>query len=313
MVENKEVARQEAAEWYFRRDAGALSTEEDAQFQLWLTLPAHRRAYEELAAPWTALGAIPRPATAAVPKRPPVWRGRTGLAGAALAAAIALALIIPQTGWLLLWQADATTAVGETREVSLADGSIVTLNTDSAIAIAYDTGERRIRLLRGEALFTVAKDAGRPFTVETQGGTAEALGTAFTVRDDDDGATVAVVESRVAVRYPADAAGAVTVSPGEAVSYAHGRLGPVESVDIDERTAWRRGKLVFVDRPLGDVIDELNRYHRGRLQIIDPAIRSHRVSGVFSTGDPLAVVDALEASLGLHSTRLTRYLVLLHR
>ena len=74
-----------------------------------------------------------------------------------------------------------------------------------------------------------------------------------------------------------------------------------------------RGKLIFVDRPLGDVIDELNRYHRGRLQIIDPAIRSHRVSGVFSTGDPLAVVDALEASLGLHSTRLTRYLVLLHR
>lgn len=312
MVENKEVARQEAAEWYFRRDAGALSAEEDAQFQLWFAVPAHRRAYEELAATWVALGTIPRPKTP-LPARPPVWRGRTGLAGAALAAAIVLALIIPQSGWLLLWQADAATAVGETREVTLADGSVVTLNTDSAIAIAYDTSERRIRLLRGEALFTVAKDAGRPFTVETQGGTAQALGTAFTVRDEDDGATVAVVESRVAVRYPANATGTVTVSPGEAVSYAHGRLGPVESVDIDELTAWRRGKLIFVDRPLGEVIDELNRYHRGRLQIIDPAIRSHRVSGVFSTGDPLAVVDALEASLGLHSTRLTRYLVLLHR
>lgn len=312
MVENKEVARQEAAEWYFRRDAGALSAEEDAQFQLWFAVPAHRRAYEELAATWAALGTIPRTKTP-LPARPPVWRGRTGLAGAALAAAIVLALIIPQSGWFLLWQADAATAIGETREVTLADGSIVTLNTDSAIAIAYDTSERRIRLLRGEALFTVAKDAGRPFTVETQGGTAQALGTAFTVRDEDDGATVAVVESRVAVRYPANAAGTVTVSPGEAVSYAHGRLGPVEPVDIDELTAWRRGKLIFVDRPLGEVIDELNRYHRGRLQIIDPAIRSHRVSGVFSTGDPLAVVDALETSIGLHSTRLTRYLVLLHR
>ena len=121
-----------------------------------------------------------------------------------------------------------------------------------------------------------------------------------------------MLESKVGVALPARQA-EIRLVPGQQVSYTSLGLGPVEQVDADVETAWRRGKLIFVDRPLGSVIDALNRYHRGRIQITDATIRSRLVSGVFEIGDPLRVLDALEASLGLHSTRLTNYLVLLHR
>jgi transmembrane sensor len=210
-------------------------------------------------------------------------------------------------------QADAYTATGETRTVALDDGSSVILNTASAIAVDYSRSVRRVRLLRGEAVFTVAKDASRPFLVDADGGEARALGTAFAVRRNDGGATVTVIESRVGVSYPRGISPGVELSPGEAVRYSTAGLGRVRAVDADTETAWRRGKLIFVDRPLGSVVAELNRYHSGRIQITDDSIGGHLVSGVFDTGDSVRALDAIESSLGLHSTRVTNYLILLHR
>jgi transmembrane sensor len=186
------------------------------------------------------------------------------------------------------------------------------LNTASAIAVDYSRERRRIRLLRGEAVFTVARDAARPFVVAAASGEAVARGTVFAVRKDDEAATVTVLESHVGVSYPAAGRTAVELSPGEALDYSRRGLGPVRAVDADAATAWRRGKLIFVDRPLGEVIAELNRYHSGRIQIIDGSIGSHPVSGVFDTGNPLQALEVIEQTLGLHSTRLSSLLILLH-
>jgi transmembrane sensor len=303
----------EAAEWYFRRDAGPLSPADEVAFKRWLAAPENRAAFEEIDSTWADLSLIPRPASAAARQRPTVW---SGVCRHAMSAAAAIAIIFAIGYGLDLpmrLQADAYTATGETRTVALDDGSSVILNTASAIAVDYSRSVRRVRLLRGEAVFTVAKDASRPFLVDADGGEARALGTAFAVRRNDGGATVTVIESRVGVSYPRGISPGVELSPGEAVRYSTAGLGRVRAVDADTETAWRRGKLIFVDRPLGSVVAELNRYHSGRIQITDDSIGGHLVSGVFDTGDSVRALDAIESSLGLHSTRVTNYLILLHR
>jgi transmembrane sensor len=313
MQDERDTILDQAAEWYMRRDAGGFSAGDVLRLQTWLAAdPRHREAFDEIEATWSLMGRAalddrPRPAPLAPP---PTWR-RQLMVATAIAASIVLGI-----GYLFdiptRLRADAYTATGETRLVRLDDGSTVMLDTASAIAVDYTQQARRIRLLGGEAVFTVAPDAGRPFLVESQNGESRALGTAFAVRDDGAGATVTVLESRVGVALP-DRQAEIRLTPGQQVSYTSLGLGSVEQVDADVETAWRRGKLIFVDKPLGSVVDALNRYHRGRIQITDATIRSRLVSGVFEIGDPLRVLDALEASLDLRSTRLTNYLVLLHR
>lgn len=301
------ISRQ-ATEWFVRLDAGALSEDERRSFERWMADPAHRAAFEEVRGLWGDLAEIDRSAHARK-------RGRAAALAAALAASLAVAaaaafaLDIP-----MRLQADALTATGETLGVALPDGSRAVLNTASAMAIDFTEGSRQVRLLRGEASFAVARDDGRPFNVGVEGGSVRALGTEFAVRRIGEDVLVTDIESHVTVSYPAGAGAGVELAPGEQVRFGPQiGLGAVQKVDADAETAWRRGKLVFVDRPLGDVIDELNRYHRGAIRIVDSTIYARRVSGVFETRDPVTIVDAIQASLGLRSTRLTDYVILLHR
>ena len=266
-------AMEEAVDWFVSRDARAQTVDEQAAFEAWLASdPAHGPAYEEITRLWSDLGQIPTVRTEQAgtssrkrPRRMDHDRARRRRprrwAAAAIAAGVFLFAIFGADIPLRI-QADAISGVGETRTVTLSDGSSVTLNTNSAIAVDYAPDERRVRLLRGEAVFTVAKKAGRPFRVVTEGGYSTALGTVFLVRRQSDGATVTVLESRVAVTAEGKAidegrpsgSGAV-LAPGQQVAYASGSgLGPVRAVDAQAAGAWRRGKLIFVDRPLGEVI-----------------------------------------------------------
>lgn len=308
----KRLELEEAAEWYFRRDAGSLTPEDEVAFERWLAVPANRAAFDTIGATWDSLGQVPRSVAAA--GQGPVVRPAFVRRAMSIAAAIAVIFAIGYGLDLpMRFQADLYAATGETKTMALDDGSRVVLNTASAIAIDYSHDVRRIRLLRGEAIFTVAKDASRPFLVDAGGGQARALGTAFAVREEGGGATVTVIESHVAVSYPAGVTPAVELSPDEAVHFSTAGLGVVQAVNADTETAWRRGKLIFVNRRLGSVIAELNRYYPGRIQITNGSIGNHLVSGVFDTGEPLRALDAIEGSLGLRSTRLTDYLILLHR
>lgn len=233
-----------------------------------------------------------------------------------VATAFALLCVLAGSTWYLDLPtrvlADAYTTVGERQTLELPDGSLAEMNSDTAVAVAYAPGERRIRLLKGEAVFTVSADARRPFVVEAGGGEAVALGTVYGVRDVGDSITVTVIESHVAISAGTDDQ-SVRLGADQRVRYENGRLGIIEPVDAASETAWRRSKLIFVDRPLGEVIDELNRYHKGMIRIIDGSIRSRRISGVFETGDIVGVVDALEKSFGFNDTRLGNLVILIHR
>lgn len=202
------------------------------------------------------------------------------------------------------------TATGEQRLVALPDGSTARLNTKSAIAVEYTPDGRRVRLLRGEAEFVVRPDTARPFAVEAAEGEARALGTRFIVREDADGATVTVTEHRVKVSYGGRRR---DVDEGEVVHFGPSAgLKPLDRIEVADAEAWTRGRLVVVNRPLGEVVAELGRYHPGYIRV-SAEIARLPVSGNFRTDDPVAALEQLRRAVGIGSTQITNRLIFLHR
>lgn len=313
----------EAARWVSESFDGALSPEHQAQLDAWLAAdPRHARAFAEMQGLWGEMDSVPetKELRASVPpalrsrrskrdrtlKKP---RGRSRWVAPAIAASLALVFVGVSEDWPLRLRADAMTATGERRSVALPDGSTVMLDTHSALSIDYDAGKRVVRLLKGEAAFTVAADPERPFTVEAAGGSTTALGTKFLVRSESENTQVIVTEHRVRVAYPAPDGAAVLVGEGEGVSYGPGSgLSDASSVKADDAMAWTQGVRVFKDAPLSQVVAEIGRYHRGYIRVA-PDAQLLRVSGVFRIDDPVAALDQLQRSLGLRSLRLTERLI----
>jgi transmembrane sensor len=153
--------------------------------------------------------------------------------------------------------------------------------------------------------------------VRAGNGTVTALGTVFNIRHSRQGAEVTVTEHSVAVKldgYTENQPTETIVAQGQQVAYdPENGLSAVKTVDTRIATAWQRGKLVVQDKPLGEVIAELNHYHRGYFVIADPNIAQHRINGVFNTDNPIGALNAIEKFQHLRSNRLSHYLVLLHR
>lgn len=236
---------------------------------------------------------------------PPKPAYRRWGAGLGLAASLLLAT------WLGGWQplerlrdlgADHVSAPGQVREVTLADGSVLTLDADSAVAVAYGKGERRVELRRGAAFFRVVPGQ-RPFVVSANGGEARVLGTRFEVRLRGEGAQVTVEQGRVGVRA-SPAAPPHELTAGQQLAYADGQAETVQSVDTAARLAWREGRLTFFRTPLGEVLDELDRYYPGRIVLLDSRLAQTRVSGSFPSQEPAAVLDALQAVVGFQRDEL---------
>lgn len=300
---------QQAADWIIRRDDGPLSPGDQQAFDLWLDVPAHREGFARLESLWSALDVPPLDVSppeqnlaTAAPARTRRW------IGGGIAAAIALIVLGAVEDWPMQLRADYTTGIGERRSIALADGSHVTLDSGSAIAVDLSGARRRIRLLKGAALFTVAPDRAHPFTVEAAGGSATALGTAFAVRKDGDRAEIMVTQHRVAV---AGQGRSEVVSEGQKARFGASTLGPVEAAG-DGATGWTHGRLVVVDRPLGEVLAEIARYRRGYLAVTGSAAEQ-RVSGVYDLDHPLSAVDSIQHSLNLRAFRLSNRVIILHR
>jgi len=295
-----DAAHEAAIEWWVAAKGGDLAGERLAAFEAWLAAdPAHAHAYRDIAGMFEEARAL-RPA-----------RKRTRPARAAVAALLAasLAAFAFFDDLAILLQADHSTGVGESRLVTLADGSRVELSAGSAIALRFDAGRRGVRLLAGEAWFEVAPDPARPFVVEAAGGTATALGTAFDVALQQSGARVAVGEHSVAVT---SGGARVIVGERQETSFeAQAAARAPASVAAENVAAWRRGALVVEDRPLGEVLATLGRYRHGAVLCLRRSTCARRVSGVFSTAEPEAALREIEFFLGLRVTQLTSYLILL--
>lgn len=313
-----DAAFEAASRWHARLREPNADAQAHAAFQAWLADdPSHFEAYEQAERLWTAMGGAPggrrdeAAITALVESAAPRRRlGRGLMAGLLLCLSLAGAEWV-RRGGLDDLRADHIASIGEHRVIRLEDGSVVELNTDTALAVDLAPGQRRVRLFRGEAFFQVTPDPQRPFLVSTGEGEMRVTGTSFNVRLRDHVTEVGLVEGAVSLTSAADPDASLRLSPGEEGVLTPDGLGQVRPFEADTATAWRRGQMVFFRAPLGELIEELNRYQRGRILILSERVRALPVTGVFDTRDPAAVIDMIEATLGVSSLRLTNALIVL--
>ncbi|MDT9599197.1 FecR family protein [Sphingosinicella rhizophila] len=307
-----------AAAWLARRHEGLGPREEEA-FLAWLGAdPVHKQAYDRLAHGWAALdamAAVPRISalrSEALVAHPP--RRRLSAQWAAIAAMLLLAFIIgvglfarpdrlgPDDARTAAAAAprDLRTVKGERSTMMLADGSTITLNTDTRVRIAFAPAERRVILLAGQAYFEVAQDKARPFVVGAGDREVVALGTAFEVRFDRAKVAVALVEGKVKVRPRTDvetgsgASAAAELKPGEQLVFAlNSPATSIRAADVANLTRWREGQVRFDAAPLAEAVAEMNRYSMMPIVIEDPRLAAMQVSGVFQTGQSRNFVAAL--------------------
>jgi transmembrane sensor len=232
----------------------------------------------------------------------------------AFAAATCVVLGFALGTWAYVQRGTYATGIGEQRTIALNDGSTVILNADTRARFRFGKRQRDIELLKGRALFKVAHDKARPFVVQTGIATVRAVGTQFDVYAKSAATTVTVIEGSVAVADGAQrgsaaleglaqhTSGVVLVTAGQQLTLSvpvsvqtDARALQPMAADTSAVTAWTRGKLVFNETPLADVIDEFNRYSTRRLIVEDPRLRSFHVSGEFPSSDPARVVELLRA------------------
>lgn len=303
-----EACADQAAEWWTVLMSGEADGAELRRWSAWRAAdPEHERAWLHMeavadrfkglhaGAAYRSLSALAAPRSAGRRKgiKTLLWLGATGVGaagGAGLLAARAPALE-SALGYAL---ADYRSAVGQRRELTLADGSRVTLNTDSAINVRFDAERRLLRLVAGEVMIATghAGAAARPpFVVETAEGSVRALGTRFTVRQRAGRTEVAVLDSAVAIA-PSRYAGAELVLPaGQRLAFT--RTEAEAPVPVQQHAAaWVRGLFIADDVRLDEFLADIGRYRRGWLRC-DPALAHLRISGVF----PLADTDRILAML----------------
>lgn len=291
----------EALEWLVKLHSGRASEADHAAFTRWRNRsPGHEEAALEAEAIWNGLGIAGSGLRDAHRQR--VTR-RAVLGGAAVAVSGAALYGSGIAGPHLF--ADHTTGIAGQRSIALPDGSTAFLNADTALSVDFTQARRGLRLFRGQATFTVAHDPARPFVVDAQGGHARAVGTVFDVDIRPREVAVTVLEGVVAISGPGQEASPLTAHADQRVRYGGtGISGPAESVDAEIETAWRRGKLIFNRRPLGDVVAEIGRYRSGSILVAGASLSALEVTGVFDLRDPDAVLQVMEQTLPIRITRL---------
>jgi len=246
------------------------------------------------------------------------WSRRgVGFSLAAVAVAACLAMLAAPA-ILLRLQADHATATAELRTLDLEDGSRVTLAPSSAVAVAFAAGERRVRLLEGQAFFEVRPDPARPFRVEAGAVETTVLGTSFEVRLDAGSVTVAVQEGLVQVASP----GPGTREGTRGRARVAERLGAGDSLRVAssgmvERStelpslmaAWRQGQLLSHDRPMREAVDMLRRYWGGTIVLTDDALARRTVTGVYNLADPEEALRGIVQTHGGKVRRITPWLL----
>ncbi|MGE5501701.1 MAG: FecR family protein [Ignavibacteriales bacterium] len=306
------AAHAEAIDWFVRGRTASADTA--AAFQAWLAESAeHAAAYAEVEQAWAAAGeAAFEPEIVAMGSR---FAGRRGGFGRrAIAAGLAAAVL--GVGALGVYGLNAPkplanqtfrTGVGQQATVTLPDGSVVTLNTDTVVHTRADGERRLVYLDKGQAFFKVAHDRAHPFVVAAAGRTVTALGTAFDVRVDHGALRVVLVEGKVRVEAPrprpvADKPAetrtplATEMAPGSQLIAPDDAEWRLTRTNVAEETSWLHGQIIFDDEPLGAVVDELNRYSNRKLVLADPGLQQVRISGIFRPGDLDGFARALRTS-----------------
>jgi len=307
--EDEATRRETAAFWYTELQAPDVSPAMWESFLEWESDPANAAAYREIEA---TIGVIDRTSLSRPDQnhrsepgrsRKPVVLALAAAAAALLIGAVALTLQAPKPDPVPRIYA---TAIGEQETVTLEDGSILTLNTNTKLSVRYSKTERLICLEQGEALFDV-EHADRPFLVKAGGTVTRALGTEFEVHAEAGTVAITLIKGsvRVTPHVPDSGAGlpgaipqdglqeGIVLKPGERLDLTPGAAPRISTIDPSRTGLWRDGLLQFDNTRLADAIAEMNRYSTVQLRIDDETLASERISGTFPAGKQAEFAESL--------------------
>ncbi|MBS0363275.1 MAG: FecR domain-containing protein [Proteobacteria bacterium] len=327
---------EEAARWFARLQGEAATGDDWLAFERWLQAsPAHAHAYERLELLWVDLDQAEiarelggRPLVAAARRRTPepasrrtrggspdlvrrrVWIG----AGGAIAAALVVAVGVGLKPGAAPEQVYAT-APGQTRVVTLADGTRIQLNSASKITVRFDGDARRVEMADAEAVFDVTHDAKRPFLIAAGDRQVRVVGTQFNLRRRDGLVDLTVSRGTVEVR-PTDRLDAqpTRVTVGQELTHTEGQPAQVLKVaDPDVAFAWTNGQLIYRDQPLSAVAADLTRRFGTPVRTADARTAAVRFSGVLVVDNEADVLRRLAAYAPVRVERTSTEIILHHR
>jgi len=297
-----------AAYWRVRHDRSDMTGQENAAFERWLAkTPAHRAAWQATNELWDLFDDVEDPhleamrATARGAEREPRFWFRPMAAAIALFAVSAGLVGVARFGSSSQGETERPglasryeTQRGERATATLTDGTLVSLDSDTAMIVTFGRTGRNVKLSRGQALFEVAKDKSRPFVVRSGTSSVTALGTVFDVNVSPAAVRVVLVEGSVAVHAKVGVRSpAVILTPGqELVASSNGDVR-VTITDADAALLWRRGLIEFNDTTLAKAVEQLNRTSARSLRLGDPSIGRLRLSGIYRTGSPESFVTSI--------------------
>lgn len=305
--------RDEALDWLMRVQQAPQDADLRAQLADWCSVDeANAKAYRKAERVWQLTGQLapasaapltPAPRPMARPRRTRRW----------VAAALAACLVVALAPSLLLrWQADYSTGAGETLGITLSDGSVVQLDSHSAIAVDLAGNHRDVRLLAGQAFFKVTPDKRKPFHVVTKTLRVTVTGTAFNVDAQPGNPSVAVQQGSVNVDDGPANRPLASLVPGQRLSYRAGRA-EVSSFSPSQAAAWRQGQLIADDLPISEVLEQLRRYTPAIIVLRDAKLGAQRVTGVYDLRKPQAALQAVLQPYGAKVHAYSPWLLVLSR
>ncbi|MDM2925000.1 ferric citrate uptake sigma factor regulator FecR [Citrobacter sp. Cpa228] len=306
--DSRRQALRSASHWYAVLSGDRVSPQQEARWQQWYELDQDNQwAWQQVENLRNQLNHVPGDVASRALHDTHLTR-RHVMKG--------LLLLLGVGGGWQLWQseageglrADYRTAKGVVSHERLEDGSLLTLNTQSAADVRFDAHQRTVHLWYGEIAIVTAKDDQlRPFRVMTLQGQLTALGTEFTVFQHDNITRVAVQQHAVEVSLANHPQEKRIVNAGEGLQFSASEFAEIATSD-DESAAWTQGVLSFSDKPLGEVIATLSRYRNGVLRC-DPAVAGLRLSGTFPLKNTDAILNVIAQTLPVKIQSVTRYWV----
>jgi transmembrane sensor len=297
---NRDNILQEAAEWFALIQSKSVSPHEREDWQNWLSSSIqHRQAWQKVERISGRFNGLPVSASrvALDASAQPQMARRQALK--TLSFAVISSVVVWQVIRHQHWNAQYSTAHGETRQLTLEDGTLLWLNTASAVDIVYTADLRKIVLLKGELYIETAPDNAvnkRPLVVDTKVARLQALGTKFGVREYDSNMRLSVSEGAVEIRLKKFSAGALKHRVMEAGQQAYFDEDAIDVISQRQSSLWMKGTILADNMRLDDFISELNRYYRGHLSV-NSRVAALRIVGAYPFDDIERILSALEKSL----------------
>ena len=312
-------AERQAIEWQAILSSDLVNEHQRHEFAEWLNESTdNQNAWQAINQFWTGLDKLTwadinnkqrcptltlKPSLA-VKQRPTYYK-----IGLAMAASVLL-LVANIRQQLDFYLADYHCNAGQQQQISLADGSKILLNTESALSVNFSEHQRLITLHQGEGYFKVAADSSRPFVVKTDAGQVQALGTAFDVKQQQQEVSVTVFEHAVKITTTSGEQKDKLLE-SEQIIFTRDGFKALNHANLQRAAAWHQQIMVFQDKPLAEVVAELDRYRPGKIMIIGDAVKKLPITGVFGIADSDIALQTLQQSLPVKITKFTNNLIII--